>query len=183
MPKTPSIARKPLPYLNSCVILLLFAISFSATAPAQTDPDLMSSSSEQYSPLGKNRKADEPEVALTMKNEIQVKIPIKTVEMNACEAEIRLQYHQRDTLARVDTTIDQASCTDAIGEYSLRITLSDDDGDYSNLEFEEGWQQENTNLVELTRDYPIGENVSLRRVAVRSVRCECAESQPNPVDD
>jgi hypothetical protein len=183
---TPGIAtimRVTLSIILICGFLLIFVAGFNTPAQAQTDPEAHESSEQQYSPPGKQKKRESGENDNALTQEIQVKIPIKSVEMNSCQAEVHLQYHQRNTLARVETAIDQTSCKTATGEYSLRITIQDDNGDYENLEFDERWQQEGPGTVKSARDYPIGENVTLKRVMVRSVHCDCTELQAKPADN
>lgn len=92
----------------------------------------------------------------------------------ACEATITLQYSQRNTIARVDRTIETATCAAAAGDYTLAINVRDANGELKTLEFHETWQRSDGRPVESTSDYPIGENVDLASVRSRRLRCACA---------
>lgn len=158
------------------IILLLLLMGFWILAQAQT---IKGSSSERPSAHIKNRDNDSPEVAVTVEHEIPITISTPSIQLNTCQANISTRSHQRDTLARVVTTIEQESCTTSTGEYDLLVHIEDENGDYRDLLFSKTWEQKDDSPMEFSQDYPIGENVTLRRVMTQGVRCECTELESN----
>jgi hypothetical protein len=111
----------------------------------------------------------------TLEQKVTVTMPIPSIQFATCEAYISIQSHQRNTLARVVTGIEQKPCATSSGEYELLITVKDENGIHQPLLFNETWEQEDDSPMEFSRDYPIGENVTLKRVMARGVRCECSD--------
>lgn len=110
-----------------------------------------------------------------LEQRISVPMPLPEIRFGSCEANISFEFHQRDTLARVVSTIEYGPCTTSSGEYELLISINDGNGVHQILTFDESWGLENDSLVDFSRDYPIGEDVTLKRVVVRGLRCECPE--------
>jgi len=110
-----------------------------------------------------------------LEQEITVTMPIPGIQFTSCEAYISLQSHQRNTLARVVSTIEQKTCKTSTGEYELHVTLKDANGTHQTLKFNETWEQKDASEVEFSNDYPIGENVTLKRVMAQGLRCECSD--------
>jgi hypothetical protein len=101
--------------------------------------------------------------------------PAALTEMQ-CEATTLTEYVQRDTIARVDGRISVANCpTGTTGNYTLVARVRDDSGEIKPIEFSETWQRDDAQDVSFNGDYPIGENVDLLNVRVRSLRCTCAD--------
>lgn len=153
------------------VFLMVLLTSFLALAQAQNQGDAKGDNHSAH--IKRDQEADTAGVAL--EQEITTKMPIPGIKFDACEAFITLQYHQRNTLARVEATIENKSCAKSTGEYELSVNLFDDNGTYRNLTFSETWEQKDGAPVKLSRDYPIGEDVTLKRVVAQRIRCECAE--------
>jgi len=110
-----------------------------------------------------------------VEHEIPTKMQIPSIQFNACEAFITIQYHQRNTLARVESTVEHESCTASKGEFELLVNILDENGVSRNLSFHESWEQTDDSLLKLSKDYPIGENVTLKRVITQRIRCECED--------
>ena len=110
-----------------------------------------------------------------LEQEVTVTMPIPGIQFTSCEAYISLQSHQRNTLARVVSTIEQKTCKTSTGEYELHVTLKDENGTHQTLKFNEIWEQNDASEVEFSNDYPIGENVTLKRVMAQGLRCECSD--------
>jgi hypothetical protein len=154
-----------------CIFLLvpLMSFWFPAQAQAQNRP-----SSEPNSAHIKNRDKVTPQ--FIVEHEIPIKTEIPAIQFASCQAFLSLESHQRDTLARVVTTIEQESCPTSTGEYVLLVSIKDENGDSHNLSFSEKWDQKDNAPIEISRDYPIGENVTLKRIIAQRVRCECTDS-------
>lgn len=112
--------------------------------------------------------------AATTEQDLTVRLEIPPVPSAQCEATATTQYQQRNTVARVDTTLSIAGCPAASGELTVVARIRDEAGEIKSLEFAETWQRAEAGEVELTADYPIGENVDLVNVRVRGLTCTCA---------
>lgn len=143
------------------VIPVVYVVGFLPLAVAQH--------TEATSPKGSTKESG------GLEQKISVPIPLPEIQFGSCEAEISYEFHQRDTLARVVSTIEYGPCSTSSGEYELLISINDGNGVHQILTFDESWGLENDSLVEFSKDYPIGENVTLTRVVVRGLRCECPD--------
>jgi hypothetical protein len=106
---------------------------------------------------------------------IELKAP-PPVPSSACQAVIALSFHQRNTLARVEGSIENTMCAASSGDYELTVTYKGLDGEQKMLEFTETWQRSDGETVMFVSDYEIGENVDLMRVRARRAHCVCAEA-------
>lgn len=156
---------------SSPVILLLLLSGFWLLAGAQVSNG---SQSENKSAHMKDRNKGSSKGKTALKQEITVTLPVPPIQFSSCEVYISFQSHQRNTLARVATTIEPKSCTTSTGEYELSITVKDGNGVHQALKFSETWEQEDDSPIEFSKDYPIGENVTLKRVMAQGLRCECS---------
>ncbi len=94
----------------------------------------------------------------------------------ACEATAALEYFQRGTEADVETTIENVDCEASSGTFTIEATVrADGQKDSAKLSFPETWSRDTDEPVEISKRYPIGDNVDLLRVKVRKLRCECSE--------
>jgi hypothetical protein len=101
-------------------------------------------------------------------------IEVPALPSAQCEASTSTSYHQRDTIARLTSTITVAGCAAAGGKFTVAVRVRDEGGTQQTLEFDETWQRTDDQDVSLTADYPIGENVELLSVRVRGMSCTCA---------
>ena len=97
-----------------------------------------------------------------------------------CEAGATMEYFQRNTTARVASTISVATCPAATGTFTIVLRIRDESGEIKPVEFNETWQRDDAKDVSFSADYPIGENVELVSARVRSLRCTCADSPQVP---
>ncbi len=112
--------------------------------------------------------------------ELKISIEIPAFKDAQCSATTTTEYRQLNTIARVNSTIHVADCTVASGTFTMALRVSEDSGGEDKpLEFSETWQRSDAQDVKFTADYPIGENVELRSVRVRALRCACADA-PQP---
>jgi hypothetical protein len=123
--------------------------------------------------------AQEPTTSRT-EREINFSIEVPAMPSMQCEASTSTSYHQRNTAARVESTITVAGCAAAGGNFTVAVRVRDDSGTQQTLEFDETWQRSDDQDVRLTTDYPIGENVELLSVRVRGMSCTCAAGQESP---
>ena len=93
-----------------------------------------------------------------------------------CAADYESSYHQRNTVARVESTIRVQSCTVASGEFTVILRIKGEDGEIKVIELDETWARTDDMDVSLVADYPIGENVELVSARVRGRRCTCADA-------
>jgi hypothetical protein len=89
---------------------------------------------------------------------------------------VQIRYEQRNTMARVDSTVAVASCAAASGEYKVTVRIRNEHGAVETLEFPQTWQRAEPGDAAATTDYPIGDNVELVGVRVSGVRCTCADA-------
>ncbi len=99
-----------------------------------------------------------------------------------CSADISLSYIQKDTLASVEGSLGNAVCAASSGDYTLAISIRDENGETQTLEFTEVWQRTDDQPVVLEGEYPIGANVDLMRVRTRRASCTCAEAPAAPAE-
>jgi hypothetical protein len=127
---------------------------------------------------GRERKVyceREPEI-VREDHQIEFLLNLPALPGVQCEATAETTYSQRNTVARVESTIEIPECTVASGEMTLSVRVRDESGEIKPLEFEASWQRSDDQDVHLTADYPIGENVELMSVRVRRLRCTCADA-------
>ena len=106
--------------------------------------------------------------------ELKLSIEIPAVASAQCEAVASTSYHQRDTVARVESTVETADCAAAAGEYKIAIRVRDESGEVKSLEFTETWMRSDAKSFVVETDYPIGENVELVSARMRGLTCKCA---------
>lgn len=121
------------------------------------------------------RDPDADTARFIVEQEIPTKMQLPEIQFNSCQASITLQYHQRNTLARVESTVTNESCVPSTGGYGLLVNILDENGVSRNLSFSETWDQKDDSPLEFSRDYPIGENVTLKRIVAQGIRCECTD--------
>lgn len=116
----------------------------------------------------------EPE---TVRTEQQLRITIKppTLPGPECDAVSSTSYHQRNTVARVESTIQAETCAALTGTYTIALRIRGDSAEIQTLEFPVTFQRSDDQAVSLTADYPIGENVELVSARLRGLSCTCAE--------
>lgn len=175
-------------------LLVLSALAlFATTAPAQfsgSDGRILDPAADRGGDreacrrvgASRTRARCRPEQT-TAPQELTVKVEIAELPSAQCEATSTTQYQQRNTIARVDTTVSVADCTAASGELTIAARIRDASSEVKSLEFPETWQRSADQEAKLTADYPIGANVDLLSVRVRGLTCTCADPRPEGVSD
>jgi hypothetical protein len=126
--------------------------------------------------------AQEPATSRT-EREIRFAIEVPAIPSAQCEASTSTSYHQRNTVARLTSTITAEGCAAAGGNFTVAVRVRDESGAQQTLEFDETWQRTDDQDVRLTSDYPIGENVELLSVRVRGMTCTCAAAPPGVAEN
>ena len=114
----------------------------------------------------------------TLKLEQQMRIAFKLNAPPApvqCGASTTTRYQQRNTVARVNGTLEIHDCAAASGTFTVDVRVKDDSGVEKPLEFSQPWQRVDDQDVTFTADYPIGENVDLVSVSLRGLTCTCTD--------
>lgn len=94
-----------------------------------------------------------------------------------CETTTLTEYQQRGNVARVSGTVSIAACpAGTSGTFTLVARIRDESGETTTIEFPETWQLADSADHTFNSDYPIGDEVELMSVRVRSLKCTCAET-------
>lgn len=109
-----------------------------------------------------------------------------TIELNEtsrhmCSAVVDMEYYQSNAFARVRGELRNEDCAASNGQYTVFARIRTQEGEIETLEFEETWQREDDQSIELDTRYPIGENVELMRLNTRRMVCRC-DQETEPVD-
>lgn len=169
--------RKNKIHAEICLRVFLLVLLSSFWIPALTQANDGPSSGTDTAHIKRNKDQNSSRVLPV--NEISTKTKMPDIQFSACQAYISTDVQQRNTLARVIYTIEDKQCTTSTGEYEVLVIISDENGVSRNLSFSETWEQKDNSVTEFSRDYPIGENVTLKRVMVQRIRCECAAPSLN----
>lgn len=110
---------------------------------------------------------------VVVNTQIPIEIELPTQTTTQCDATIALEYTQRDTVVRVEGSIDNGTCAASSGDYAIVVSFRDGNGELKTLEFGETWQRSDDRPIAFTTDYRIGENVDLVGVRSRRLRCVC----------
>ncbi|HJR70300.1 MAG TPA: hypothetical protein VKA43_09700 [Gammaproteobacteria bacterium] len=120
--------------------------------------------------------AQQPEsTVLRSEQELKISIELPALPNTQCQATSTAAYEQRNTNARVESTIKVEDCKAASGAFTVTLRIRGDDGEVKLLELMETWQRADDQDVSFSADYPIGENVDLVSARVRGLSCTCAD--------
>jgi hypothetical protein len=118
----------------------------------------------------------ENEFDLARGKTIRIPTPSFTPKGLQCEARTRTEYEQRGNVARVTGTVSISACSaGATGKFTLVARVTDDAGMSTPIEFSEVWASDDAQDYIFFGDYPIGDDVSLASVRVRSLTCVCQD--------
>ena len=108
-------------------------------------------------------------------HEIRYKMTISTTpqENPRCEAQLLLSYIQKNTVAEVDTILNNPDCGASGGDYTIRVRFRDENNELQSLEYPESWRREHDQPIEQRKEYFIGENVDLVSVRSSKLQCRC----------
>jgi hypothetical protein len=152
------------------ILTVLVPLARLADEPA---PD----SAGQSSRLAVDKNARTHSTTISVSRELPIEIQT-TIKGHSCDPTMALRYEQRDTVARVEATIENPSCAACSGEYTIAVRVRDDSGESKTLEFEGQWQRADDRPVQFTKDYAVGTNVDVLNVRAKSVHCVCAAAEP-----
>lgn len=107
--------------------------------------------------------------------EIRYKMKLSTTPPaeQTCAAQIYFTYLQKNTVAVVDSTIDNTECDASSGDYMVLVRFMDENNEIQSLEYAETWSRDDDKAVESRKEYFIGDNVDLVTVRSRKLRCVC----------
>lgn len=160
--------------VKTCLSIFLLVLLTSFWVQAQAQVIYSDVTGDKHSAHIK-RDPDADTARFVVEQEIPIKMQLPEIQFNSCQAFITLQYDQRDTLARVEATVENESCITSMGEYELLFSISDENGVSRNLSFSAAWEQKEDSLLKSSQDYPIGENVTLKGVLAQGVHCKCTD--------
>jgi hypothetical protein len=109
---------------------------------------------------------------------IRVRIPTPSLgpKGRQCEASTYTEYEQRGNVARVTGTVSLSACTGGtIGKFAVVANVRNEAGAVTPIEVNEMWQSADTEDYVFYADYPIGDDVFLENVRVRSLKCTCVD--------
>jgi hypothetical protein len=130
--------------------------------------------------IDKNKKTHVTTIAVAKDMPIEIQANVKG---QSCEPTMAIQYEQRNMVARVEATIENASCAACTGEYTMIVRVRDESGESKTLEFPGKWQRADDKPVKFTTEYPVGANVDLLNVRPKGLHCVCAVAEmPATVD-
>jgi len=97
--------------------------------------------------------------------------------MLRCQALLDLEYYQKNTHAYVKATLTNDHCAASSGSYTIRIRYLPDEGEQSQIEFEETWSRDDDADIVTEKEYFVGENLEIRRVSGTKLRCTCTTEE------
>lgn len=175
-PKTSGISRH---FGVVGLVLCVFAVSAPlATAQNPLSTEKGATHSPGCIPHASRAKesCDPKEVVVRIEKEMTVSVELPPMKLEQCAATIELAYTQRDTMVSVEGTLENKDCAVSSGEYTLAVSIRNENQELTTVEFPEEWQRQDDQPVKFAGTYPIGENVDVVRVRPVHVRCTCADS-------
>lgn len=164
--------------IRSVVSLSLLASASIATGQDVTGRGDGVSTCKSLSSASRTRAAcgEEEQSVLGLEREVTISHRIEAPESMQCATEITLEYLQRDTFARVEGLIENATCSASSGQFEIEAQVRYESGEIERIVFSESWQRDDDRPVVFTRDYPIGQNVELIRLRSRGLHCVCVDA-------
>ena len=115
----------------------------------------------------------------TMTIEVKKTITFEA-RVGGCEANLSLEYWQKGDQAEVDMVLNNNECPASSGEFTIQVRYRTEDGELVTDEYPEMWSRDDDQPLEMSRLYPIGDNVDLIRVRSRRLSCTCTAPPPAP---
>ena len=116
-------------------------------------------------------------------NEVSIRVEVAPKRTKDCQATLNTSSEQRNTVARVEGTIEIADCAACSGEYTIVVRVRDESGETKSLEFVGSWQRADDKPIKFKADYPIGANVDLLSVRSKGLHCVCADALAASADE
>jgi len=165
------------------VRLLICAVAVSAPLATAQSPSTEQSISRSPGCIPRASRAkescDSQEVVVRVEKEMTISIELPPPKLEQCAATIELSYTQRDTMVSVEGTLENKVCAASSGDYTLAVSIRNENQEVTTVEFPQAWQRQDDQPVKFAGTYPIGENVDLVRVRPVRVRCTCADPAGN----
>jgi hypothetical protein len=165
--------------ITAARLALLSLACLATIAPAQDSKETVDSLTLKCGSTASrtSRPCDErDQEVVRYEKESTTTLTLPAPKNTACESSIQLAFSQRNTLARLEGTLENRTCAASTGEYSVGLRIKDATGEFKTIEFRESWQRADDKPVSIRHDYPIGENVDLVSVRTRALRCTCTET-------
>jgi hypothetical protein len=166
--------------VRKLVALPLFLVSALALAPEPGFAQLVTCTGQSASRVTSDVNCGEQERDdVVMRYELETTTVIKAPEIVslACEAQVGLQYFQKNTLASVEAEIDNETCAASSGSFVVSVRTLDANGEQNTLEFEQSWARDDDRTVTIKAEYEIGDNVELVRARAQKIRCTCTNAE------
>ena len=158
-------------------LLALAAAASTADAQQRGEGAILETCQSEAGGSRARRNCAPPQAAGSQRRVATEAVPLPSSRQ--CEATASTEYVQRNTNARVSSTINVPSCPAATGTFTVVLRIRDASGEIKPIEFNETWQRDDARDVNFAADYPIGENAELVSARVRALRCTCADP-PQP---
>ena len=160
--------------------LALILAALVPLASLADEPAVSASGQSSGLTVDKNTKTHVTTISASKDFPIEIQTEVKG---QSCNATMAIEYEQRNTVARVEGTIEITSCAACTGEYTIVVRIRDESGEFKALEFPGKWQRADDKPVKFKADYPVGTNVDVVSVRTREVHCVCAatEQSASPV--
>jgi hypothetical protein len=108
---------------------------------------------------------------------IRIPAPVFTMKGPQCEASTYTEYVQVGNVARVTGKISTAACPrGTAGKFAIVARVRNQAGAVTPIEFNEMWHSADAEDYLFYADYPIGDDVILENLRVRSLKCTCEDS-------
>ena len=95
-----------------------------------------------------------------------------------CEAQVSISYTQMYDRVRIRTHVEHEGCPASSGDYTIRLRTTGDDGETDTRSFEETWQRDDAEPLEITSYYdmdPEHRLVWARVNTSRKTNCRCLD--------
>jgi hypothetical protein len=159
-----------------------FALLIAISTPLATAQNPINPRGAERSPgclpSGSRTKpsCDPTQTVVHSETEVTFSLELPPAKSAQCQAAIDYTYTQRDTTVSVEGTIENKDCGASGGDYSLVVSVRDENRELKTLEFFESWRRQDDQPVKFAGTYPIGENVDLVRVRTVRLQCTCADA-------
>ncbi len=101
---------------------------------------------------------------------------------NACMANIEIEYYQKNSMAHVETELNNDNCAASSGTYVIQVRYKDAAGEQLTKDFEESWERSDAEAIVGEKDYFVADNIDILRVRSRKLSCICASAEATVSD-
>ena len=157
--------------LGRLALILAALVPFASLA----DEPAAGASGQSRLTVDKNKNNHTTTISVAKDLPIEIQSEVKG---QSCNATMEIEYEQRNTVARVEGTIENPACAACTGEYTIVVRIRDESGEFKSLEFPGKWQRADDKPVKFKADYPVGMNVDVVSVRTRELHCVCTGAEP-----